>query len=116
VPLSRAQQQADAAHLFADAGVPVWTDGVPESVGVLGVFDTVPGDGTDEGGFTHEGVAETLTILPGALGSLPVRSAVYGRPPDADGAAVTFLVQTGPTPTPPDRLFHVCTVTRLGGG
>jgi hypothetical protein len=108
-----AVQRADAAAFIAVAGVPVWTALIPEASGVKGVIDTVPEVEDDEGDLSHEGIAETITIVPGTLGNVGIGSTITARPVDAYGQAVTFKVHRGPVGVPPDGVFHELTVMRL---
>jgi hypothetical protein len=112
--VDRARLLADAALVFADAGVPVWTDGIPESAGALGVLGTEYGLDPDTGALTHEGSRTVLTIAPGALGVLPVRAKVYARPDGAAGDAVLYRVVEGPRPQPPDGVLHEVVVSEPG--
>lgn len=118
MPLTPADLRADAALVFADAGVPVWTDTVAEGAGVLGVLGTVYGVDEDTGVLTHEGTREVLTLAPaalGVLGALAIGARVYVRPDGAAGDAVPFKVLEGPRPQPPDGVLVEVVVGRLGG-
>lgn len=109
-----AQLAADAARVLADAGVPVWTDGVAESAGVRGVVGTEVGVDPDTGALVHEGRRTVLTIAPDALGPLPVRARVYARPAGDGGAVVLYRVVEGPRPQPPDGVLHDVTLSAPG--
>lgn len=114
--ITPAQLRADAAFALADSGaVPVWTDGVLESAGVVGVIGTAFGVDEDTGALTHEGAREVLTITPEALGALPLGATVYARPDGVGGDVAEFRVIEGPRPQPPDGVLHEVVLTRYGG-